>query len=646
MCIRDSMYTMLMALGMVVGYALLRAMGLGAAARSLPGQGGRARWWLLLATAAVAMLYTHYFALFLLLALAIFFVLVLAVTPGPERRRLLGEGLLVAGGVFVLYLPWLPNAVRRFNVDASYWRGVLKLDEALRHVAISFSTGETVLESQATPLAGVVLGLTAVAVALLLWQALRSRRLPLPAASGDNASTPLATPFLSLLFVLLYLLVPIACVLALSYRNPKFNPRYLMLASPALVLLLAGGSAALLAPGNLPGARSMPGRWLWRAAGLAGLGVVLAVSLYADRNWFVDPAFAKDDWRGAVAFVQSRLAPDEAVALVSGHAYPAWRYYGPEEEPLRLPDTPTLDVNTVLDLGVAESLNDALRGKQGVWLVQWQEEVVDPTGVVPLLLSSAGEAQAVAESFWGLGSPGHYRFPQPIGATPGTTFSAQPRMEVAVNANFGNQVELLGFSQPPCAEDVPACPLHLYWRARAPLATDLKLSATLLDAGGREAGGAAEDRRLAAYEYPTFRWQPGVAVHSELAVLPGQGVPPGDYRLRLEVYDEGTGEALDVLDAANAAQGPWAWLEPVTVQALAAAGQDAGRQPVSAGARLAPEITLEELSIGRTAVEPGDALPVDAWWLAEQRPAADYLCLLYTSPSPRDRQKSRMPSSA
>ena len=26
--------------------------------------------------------------------------------------------------------------------------------------------------------------------------------------------------------------------------------------------------------------------------------------------------------------------------------------------------------------------------------------------------------------------------------------------------------------------------------------------------------------------------------------------------------------------------------------------------------------------------------------------AADYICLLYTSPSPRDRQKSRMPSSA
>ena len=29
-----------------------------------------------------------------------------------------------------------------------------------------------------------------------------------------------------------------------------------------------------------------------------------------------------------------------------------------------------------------------------------------------------------------------------------------------------------------------------------------------------------------------------------------------------------------------------------------------------------------------------------------QTPGLDYICLLYTSPSPRDRQKSRMPSSA
>ena len=37
--------------------------------------------------------------------------------------------------------------------------------------------------------------------------------------------------------------------------------------------------------------------------------------------------------------------------------------------------------------------------------------------------------------------------------------------------------------------------------------------------------------------------------------------------------------------------------------------------------------------------------PADPW-KDEERSTISYVCLLYTSPSPRDRQKSRMPSSA
>ena len=33
-------------------------------------------------------------------------------------------------------------------------------------------------------------------------------------------------------------------------------------------------------------------------------------------------------------------------------------------------------------------------------------------------------------------------------------------------------------------------------------------------------------------------------------------------------------------------------------------------------------------------------------WMREEKSGRCYTCLLYTSPSPRDRQKSRMPSSA
>ena len=149
------MYTLLTALGMLAGYALLRVL---ASAQEPGAARQRLTWWAAFVGASIALLYTHYFAAFLLLAFALFFVLALAIQAGRKStgatvRRLLVEGAVAGLLVVVAYLPWLPNALRRFRVDASYWQGTLKLDEAVRHIAISFTTGETVLEQQAIPLA-------------------------------------------------------------------------------------------------------------------------------------------------------------------------------------------------------------------------------------------------------------------------------------------------------------------------------------------------------------------------------------------------------------------------------------------------------------------------------------------------------------
>ena len=50
------------------------------------------------------------------------------------------------------------------------------------------------------------------------------------------------------------------------------------------------------------------------------------------------------------------------------------------------------------------------------------------------------------------------------------------------------------------------------------------------------------------------------------------GTPPGEYRLRLGVYDDATGQALDVIDAAGAPQGRWAWIEPVVIDDVVVEG--------------------------------------------------------------------------
>ncbi|MCS6844618.1 MAG: hypothetical protein NZ528_09930 [Caldilineales bacterium] len=312
------------------------------------------------------------------------------------------------------------------------------------------------------------------------------------------------------------------------------------------------------------------------------------------------------------------------MVLVSGHAYPAWRYYAADVEPVRLPEIETLDVNAVLDLRVAQPMNAALAGRRGAWLVQWQAEVVDPNGVVPFLLDTVGDARPAEASFWGLGAPQHYRFVGAVGQE--TAFPTELPLTAAyqgqaLNVNFGGQVLLLGYSQPPCAQ--PLCPVYLFWQALQPLTADLKLTAALYGRYTDEAWSAPLDRRLAAYTYPTFRWPAGVAVLSRLDVPADLGTPPGEYRLRLGVYDADSGQALDVLDAAGAPQGRWAWLEPVVAQGLVTDGPNG--PPADAQAiEAAPGILLLALTADRTEVEPGEPIRVNTWWQATQPVERDY----------------------
>jgi hypothetical protein len=350
---------------------------------------------------------------------------------------------------------------------------------------------------------------------------------------------------------------------------------------------------------------------------------VVGVFLFADRNWFTDPAFTKDDWRGAVAYVRAQLAPDEGVVLVSGHALPAWRYYAPDIEPVRLPELEILDVNAVLNLdNAATALDSELAGKQGAWLVQWQNGVVDPTGVTAYLLESAGTRQPADASFWGLGSPQHYRWPADASfqALVERPFDAAQR-EQELRVNFGNQVELVGYAQPSC--DRAACPVYLFWRSRAPLQADYKLTAALVGRTAGEAWNEPTDRRLAGYDYPTFRWPQGTLVLGKLPLDASLGTPPGEYRLRMSVYDAATGQALDVLDSAGAPQGQWAWLDPVSVDRVVVEGP--GQPPAAEGeTRVAPSILLQDLQVNTDKVEPGESLLVDAWWLLEQPQTTDY----------------------
>ncbi len=433
----------------------------------------------LYALTGLAAMYTHYFAGFALLALGLYWVHVW-IRENRNKRAL--AGFAIANGVILLgFLPWLPAMLRRFQIDSSYWPGALKVGEALMHAVNNFTVGATEVFREESAL----MWLPWFGLAALLWLA------ALAMVKRRGSQRPLA-------LILHWLLIPPILILILAYHTPKFNPRYLLISWPAWALLMGGGIAALWRPQRW--LHNSPA-WLRPIARLLAVITVLLVvttSALGLDNWYNNPNFAKSAWREAIGYMFYHRQPDEAVLLVSGHAYPVFDVYLPPDAGpkwfvprYRLPEIEILDVNQVLGWQEsARALNDDLGGYGGVWLFLWQDEVVDPAHVVTTQLGRYAEEQPVPEfAFLGLR---HYRLPpdfhvpeQPPVTLPGTTFE--------------EGLELVGLEPAPGG-------LWLYWRANQSDLPDIKVSLSI-EKDDQQLWSLTQ--RPVGYDFPTTHWNKG-----------------------------------------------------------------------------------------------------------------------------------------
>ncbi len=519
-------------------------------------------------------LYTHYFAVFLLLAHAGYWLLVIRHSSFA----------VLFGGVAVLFAPWMPVLLARLGDDPSYWAGALKLGEVVRDVAISFAVGgkrEMILEAQGLPLA-------AGFAIILLFSILRWTFSP-PSEKGkvgEKVSRPL-------LFLLLWLVVPIAGVILLSYRAPKFNPRYTMLAWAPFALLLVSGFKFKVTHRVL------------RFAQYAAMIFIAFSVFFSLNNWFFVPQFSKDDFKHVAQFIRERYTPGDTVLLSSGHFFPVWEYYFGTENWTPLPQMETLDVNRVTDFSIIPTLKNAVRGHSGAWLVTWQDEVVDPNGVVPLLLDWVAirtEDDFHAGDFWGVGL--HYwKIPE------NPQFPADFPATIRTDVNFGGLVLLRGLAQLPADDSM----VTLLWQARQPLTEDYLIAIRAVDADGVP-WNEPQVARPAAYLYPTPRWRVGMVVPGRQTIRWLPGTPPGEYRLEVQWLNP-AGAAVDVLDAAGNPQGRAAVLSPVRISVPIAAEWHA--EPIAR----APSL---DLLSARTVIsaEAGSRVLVDALWRITVRGAS------------------------
>ena len=579
-------------------YALLTFLGLVAAwflLKVLSERGKRRRaYWLGFLFAAVAVSYAHATGALLL---AFFGVAFLAGWAGWIRRlAVLAEAAAVAVAFALLHVPWIALVAENLGMYRGFWRGTLGIGGVVRRAFLSYWTGETLFSRTADALLPAFVAVSVVAAVALIVAAVRR--------PGPLAEAPLPRWF-AVLFPVLYTALPVALFIVLFLNRPKFETRHLLFASPGFFLILGAGLAFMLDARRI---RLAWARWAVRGAGIAALAFALAVFAYGNYNNYFDPRFQRDDFRNVARYIKERIGPNETVILCAGHFFPVFQYYFGPDNWHPLPPDPILDVDNVLTYRVADDLNRILAGKDGVWVVFWQDHIADPNGILTMMLNEEGSRLPSGPQFWGVRYV-HWALNK------GAHFSSEPRVQYPQRVNFGNRVELLGFSVGVAGH------LLLYWQALQPLDRDYSVSLRLRDAAGEFWGSL--DRRPASYYFPTSRWRPGEPVFGSNLPPALPGTPPGEYFLEVVVYDEATGERLDVLDAAGAPQGQSARIGPVRIAALQpadVADLPNGRNPVMLDGNLG----LVAWQVDRQQASPGETVSIVGFWEAAGTVGADY----------------------
>ncbi len=296
----------------------------------------------------------------------------------------------------------------------------------------------------------------------------------------------------------LWLLGPVALGYLFQLKFPFFSPRFILYSQPALVILAAAGLAALSR------------RRVWVGAAGAVLAVGLALpGLYAVYAAPVDP---EEDWRPLVADMRPFVRADDLAiydrAWMPGYLH---SYLPPAPEPAY--QLGFFDVDR-LDAQLAPLAADHAR----VWLLTYRAGLENPAGAwlrarYPLALAR-----------W-------------YGKTHLALFVTEhiPCNEPVHTVQFAQGITLRGCA-PVEAGDMVYVPLT--WQTRRAQQAAWVGFVHLVDASG--ALVAQHDGEPRNGTHPTWAWAPGERVSDDRVLLLPPALLPGEYAVRVGLYDRDT----------------------------------------------------------------------------------------------------------
>ncbi len=582
------MYTLMTFLALLSIYSFHRAF-----------KDGRSIHWPIYAVSTSLALYTHYFAITILLVQALLAVLplltrwwrrssalALGISSSPAQPlpqtpadralargdlRRFGLWLAASMGAAVLLAPWVPFALRQvFDYQN---RSLLTPDWQVVFAKTwqTFNLGVSVDSSQATPVLLAMLVVFLLGLGLALWRGVAER------------------PGMAVL--LAYFIAPLLVGLVIFRFKPMFHPKYFMMASPAYYLLLGAGLFALR--------RSL--RWLALPFGL----FLLVALAYGVNSYLFDTRYWKDDTRALGAYLESRTTERDLV--ISDLIEPLGYYYRGPAPAYYLPG----------DTGTApERLARLGQGSERVFLVHYEHSYTDSQGLIPFLLERASD-RVTEKGFRG------YSLREYV-LRPGASFGLDAAASMA-GVSFGDRVVLegaliggegiSGASGTPAVASAGRVWAALDWRVQPPAAGDYKASLSLVDGRGHLA--AQKDSPIMRGMDPTSRWLPGERARNYYTLPIFSGVAPGEYQLRLTVYESAQSEAAGASRTATRYLGDEVNLGNITVGAPRLAVEFSSREMGSPSrAPLGPIEGLGYTLNNRREYRPGDIIPLTLFMTA------------------------------
>ncbi|MGB3904178.1 MAG: glycosyltransferase family 39 protein [Anaerolineae bacterium] len=490
--------------------------------------------WMGYVLSATAGLYSLYYFVFLLLLenLFVFGWWVFNKLGKREGPLSLARWLLAQGAVLLLYLPWLPVALRQaLDPPVPPWREFTGLGTVVTDSWAALALGQSV-----DPQSVLIWPLLSFLFAIYL--------LGLLSPTADRQGRMTTVLFCG------YTFVPLLAIHALSLRTPLFHVRYLYTYSTPFYLLLALGFVRLVR--------------ISRVALPVSLALLTVASGYSIYNFHFAPQYAADDHRGAVGYLEERIAPGDAVLIDAGYAYPPFLYYFEGEIAWqgRLvnyePVYEELDGVVVLQTGViggdeglgwgdpnsdfyatsqeetAPALEGVFARHPRVWVYRIYDTVTDPQGFIRDWLDEHGRMIGDVQ----LAGPSYMRV-QCYATIPEPAYQGEITYH-PLDVRLDGRVGLLGYDGPPGVRSGADLRLTLYWQAWEELEADYNVLLRLTTSDGAEF--ARLDEPLSP---PTTEWQVGQIISQTVSLHLPAGTPPLPfYSLILEMYDPATRQTL------------------------------------------------------------------------------------------------------